>query len=59
MKSLTVVSPAKINIYLNVKSKRRDGFHNIETFMEKISLVDYITFKPNNLITLLISLSLK
>jgi len=49
MKSLTVVSPAKINIYLNVKSKRRDGFHNIETFMEKISLVDYITFKPNNL----------
>jgi 4-diphosphocytidyl-2-C-methyl-D-erythritol kinase len=31
---------AKINLYLNVTSKRPDGFHNIETVMQTISLCD-------------------
>ena len=33
---------AKINLYLNVTSKRPDGFHDIETVMQTISLCDEI-----------------
>jgi 4-diphosphocytidyl-2-C-methyl-D-erythritol kinase len=40
MRSLNLVSPAKVNLYLKVLSKRRDGFHNIVSIMEKISLCD-------------------
>jgi len=41
-------SPAKLNLFLKVKDKRPDGFHNIETVFEKISLFDdvYIYPKP-------------
>ena len=34
---------AKINLYLNVTSKRPDGFHGIETVMQTISLCDDLT----------------
>ncbi len=35
-------SPAKINIGLRVLSKRKDGYHNIETIFYPIALYDYI-----------------
>ncbi len=40
---------AKINLYLNVLSKRADGFHDISTVMHSISLYDTITvsYKPS------------
>ncbi len=34
---------AKINLYLDVLSKREDGFHNIKTIMHSVSLADEIT----------------
>lgn len=37
------VSPAKINLFLNVLRKRKDGYHEIETLFERISLTDEIT----------------
>ncbi|MDD5045266.1 MAG: 4-(cytidine 5'-diphospho)-2-C-methyl-D-erythritol kinase, partial [Candidatus Omnitrophica bacterium] len=40
---LTLKSPAKLNLYLKILSKRSDGFHNIETVLEKIDLCDKIT----------------
>lgn len=46
MDKLILKSPAKVNLYLNVLNKRRDGYHNIETIFEKISLFDIITIKP-------------
>lgn len=42
MKSLTLYAPAKINLYLDVINKRRDGYHNIETIFQKINLCDRI-----------------
>ncbi len=39
---------AKINIGLNVVSKREDGFHNIETVFYPIDLKDIIEFIPSN-----------
>ena len=47
MKSLTIKSPAKINLYLHVKKKRKDGFHEIKTVFQRISLHDEITLKSN------------
>lgn len=38
-------TPAKINLYLKVISKRRDGYHNINTILQMVSLYDSLTFK--------------
>lgn len=34
---------AKINLYLDIKSKRNDGYHNVETVMQSVSLCDSIS----------------
>ncbi len=39
---------AKINLTLDVTSKREDGYHNIRTVMQSISLADYVTVTPND-----------
>lgn len=44
-KIYTVKSPAKINIGLHVKNKRKDGYHNIETIFYPIRLHDEIKVK--------------
>ena len=38
MDSFTHKSPAKINTFLNVLSKRNDGYHNIYTHFELIDI---------------------
>lgn len=43
MKSIKVQCPAKINLSLKVTGKRDDGFHNIESIMQTISLYDYLS----------------
>ena len=46
MDKLTLNSPAKINIGLNIVSKRDDGFHNLETFFYPIyDLHDKLIFE--------------
>ncbi|MDA1000540.1 MAG: 4-(cytidine 5'-diphospho)-2-C-methyl-D-erythritol kinase, partial [bacterium] len=35
-------SPAKINLFLRVLGKRQDGYHEIDTWMQQISLCDRI-----------------
>lgn len=39
---ITVEAPAKLNLYLKVKRKRQDGYHEIESLMQKIELVDHL-----------------
>lgn len=48
MDKLVIASPAKINIGLNVVSKRDDGFHNIETIFYPIELYDEISIKKSD-----------
>lgn len=43
MNQITIKSPAKVNLYLEVKDLREDGYHNIETIFQKINLCDVIT----------------
>ena len=38
-------SPAKINLFLDVKKKRQDGYHEIKTVMQKIRLHDSLFFE--------------
>jgi len=44
--SLSVLSPAKINLYLEVTGKRKDGYHNLATIFQMINLYDNLTFSP-------------
>jgi len=49
MDKLSLNAPAKINIGLNIVSKRDDGFHNLETFFYPIyDLFDTLTFERND-----------
>ena len=40
---LTIKAPAKINLYLDVVSKRQDGYHDIKSIMHTVSLSDIVT----------------
>lgn len=42
---LTVLTPAKLNLFLEVLSKRPDGFHEIETLMIHVGVYDTLTFR--------------
>ena len=42
MKNIKVKCPAKLNLTLEVVNKRDDGFHNINSIMQLISLYDYL-----------------
>lgn len=44
---IEIISPAKINLYLDVVSKRDDGYHNLEMVMQKLDLHDTITIEKN------------
>jgi len=44
---LTLKSPAKINWFLNILGLRDDGFHEIQSLMQKITLYDVLTFAPS------------
>ncbi len=42
----TVQSPAKINLILKVLRRREDGYHDIASLMQKVSLADEMQFAP-------------
>ncbi|MBM3710469.1 MAG: hypothetical protein FJW61_08635, partial [Actinobacteria bacterium] len=48
-KKLTISSSGKINLYLNVsKTLRVDGYHEIKSIMQSISLADELNFEIYN-----------
>lgn len=42
---IEIAAPAKINLTLNIKGKRADGYHELETIMQQIDLLDHITIE--------------
>ena len=45
MKKIRIESPAKVNLFLEVLGKRKDGYHNVETILETVDLCDDIILK--------------
>src|SRR5438477_8366216 len=43
-----VRAPAKVNLFLEILSKRTDGFHEIATLMVAIRLMDTLIFKEES-----------
>ncbi|MBI3252566.1 MAG: 4-(cytidine 5'-diphospho)-2-C-methyl-D-erythritol kinase [Candidatus Omnitrophica bacterium] len=43
---MKIRAPAKINLFLNVRRRRPDGTHEIETLFERVSLCDTLTLSP-------------
>lgn len=41
-------SPAKVNLQLRVLGRRKDGYHDILSLMQRISLADEMTFIPTD-----------
>ncbi len=48
MRRTKVNSPAKVNLYLEIKKKRRDGYHEIETLFQRVNLQDTILIEETN-----------
>lgn len=49
---LTIKAPAKINWFLEIHGKRPDGYHEIETVMQSVSLFDEITVEEADSLSL-------
>jgi len=54
---LTLSSPAKLNIFLEVLGRRPDGFHELETVMLRTQFCDQLTFQQTPSSELTLSLS--
>lgn len=44
--TMTQPAPAKLNLFLEVRGKRADGFHELETCMVALDLHDSLSFAP-------------
>ncbi len=49
MDRVIITAPAKINLMLDVAGKRNDGYHDIITIMQSISLSDTISIERNQM----------
>jgi 4-diphosphocytidyl-2-C-methyl-D-erythritol kinase len=45
---LTLKAPAKINWFLEIVGKRSDGYHEIQSLIQKITLYDVLTITPSD-----------
>jgi 4-diphosphocytidyl-2-C-methyl-D-erythritol kinase len=50
---LRITAPAKINWFLRVHGLRKDGYHDIQSLIQKVSLYDVLSFRPSERLSLL------
>ncbi|TDG12399.1 4-(cytidine 5'-diphospho)-2-C-methyl-D-erythritol kinase [Seongchinamella unica] len=46
--SLTLLSPAKLNLFLHITGRRADGYHQLQTLFQLLDWGDTLTFISNN-----------
>jgi 4-diphosphocytidyl-2-C-methyl-D-erythritol kinase len=44
MTSLTLLSPAKLNLFLHITGRRADGYHNLQTLFQLLNYGDTLSF---------------
>lgn len=47
MEKITILAPAKINLFLRVGDRRKDGYHDIETVMQTVTMFDRLEVCKN------------
>ncbi len=47
MKKISILAYAKINLFLDITKKRKDGYHNIVSYMQSVTLCDELRIAPN------------
>lgn len=52
--SVTVRAPAKLNLHLAVGPLREDGFHELTTVFQAVSLYDELTVRPSDTLSLVL-----
>ncbi len=45
--SLSIKAPAKINLYLEIKGNRPDGYHELVMVLQSIDLCDFVHLRPH------------
>lgn len=45
---LTLPAPAKINLFLHICGRRADGYHNLQTIFQFLSIADELSFRRRN-----------
>lgn len=45
--SLSVLSPAKLNLFLHITGRRDDGYHELQTLFQLLDWGDQLSFTPN------------
>jgi len=48
MSSLTLPSPAKLNLFLHITGRRENGYHELQTIFQFIDICDELTFTGND-----------
>ena len=46
--AVSLCAYSKINIHLKVLAKRKDGFHNLESIFQRISIADYLSLEKSS-----------
>ena len=46
--SLTLLAPAKLNLFLHITGRRPDGYHELQTLFQLLDWGDTLTFSPNH-----------
>ncbi|CAA0110583.1 4-diphosphocytidyl-2-C-methyl-D-erythritol kinase [Halioglobus japonicus] len=45
--TLTLLSPAKLNLFLHITGRRQDGYHELQTLFQLLDWGDKLSFTPN------------
>jgi len=45
---ITLLSPAKLNLFLHITGQRPDGYHSLQTLFQLLDYGDELTFEANN-----------
>ena len=57
MKKIKLLCNAKINLTLDITSKREDGYHNIDSIMQSVSIADVVSVKKSDKLSVNCSVS--